>query len=205
MKIEQRADGLWWPSGAKDVGPKYKRHIADLAVSFKYVKHPGVAIQAGGYIGGWASWLAKRFEAVYTFEPYAPYQQCIAFNAPQENVYAFRGVLSDRSGCVGLHEQSLVSGSHYVDETQGRIPAFTIDALNLPRLDLLVLDVEGFELPALRGAQDMLHKYHPVLHLEDLALGVKKGRGDTFNDILEFLRPFNYQLKERVARDVVLA
>jgi FkbM family methyltransferase len=42
----------------------------------------------------------------------------------------------------------------------------SIDSMNLPRLDLIKIDVEGAEASVLRGAKDTLMRLHPIIHIE---------------------------------------
>ena len=48
----------------------------------------------------------------------------------------------------------------------GFTPSIVIDNLNLPGCDLIQLDVEGYELNALLGAEKTIKKYSPVLCVE---------------------------------------
>lgn len=47
----------------------------------------------------------------------------------------------------------------------------SIDAMDLPRLDFLKLDVEGFEIPALNGAMNTIQKYRPWMWIEYFIVG----------------------------------
>jgi len=51
------------------------------------------------------------------------------------------------------------------------IDVVTIDSMNLPSLDLLKLDVEGFECAALRGAKKTIKKHRPWVWAEYILSG----------------------------------
>ena len=63
----------------------------------------------------------------------------------------------------------------------------TIDGLQLPRCDLLKVDVEGMELPVLRGAADTIRKFHPILYVEN-------DRLESSPALIEYLLALDYQL-----------
>jgi FkbM family methyltransferase len=46
------------------------------------------------------------------------------------------------------------------------VPVITIDSLNLSRLDLLKIDVEGMESDVLHGAASTISRYKPILFIE---------------------------------------
>ena len=48
-----------------------------------------------------------------------------------------------------------------------KVPVATIDGLQLPRCDLVKVDVEGMELPVLRGAAGTIQKFRPILYVEN--------------------------------------
>jgi len=59
-------------------------------------------------------------------------------------------------------------GSVQVGVAEGEtVELVTIDSLNLPRLDLLIADVEGYEEAVLIGAEQSIHRFHPSLYLEN--------------------------------------
>jgi len=63
---------------------------------------------------------------------------------------------------------SLLDTSGKLDE----VPMMTIDSLNLQRLDILKLDVEGMEIDALEGAQYTLKRCKPVVVAEHIICGM---------------------------------
>ena len=46
-----------------------------------------------------------------------------------------------------------------------------LDALNLARVDLIKIDIEGMELEALEGARGMIDAHHPILLIEQVKAG----------------------------------
>jgi FkbM family methyltransferase len=61
----------------------------------------------------------------------------------------------------------------------------------LARVDFIKFDVEGAELPALRGATRLLDQFHPVLHLEYSA-DWTRDFGYNLRDLVTFLRAHGY-------------
>jgi hypothetical protein len=58
-------------------------------------------------------------------------------------------------------------GTHKVEERgDSYIPQLTIDTLSLKFCDLIMLDVERYELNVLKGAMGTIHKFNPVIFAE---------------------------------------
>jgi len=93
----------------------------------------------------------------------------------------------------GLGSLHGVPGS---DPVIAEVEITTLDAavqsLGLSRLDLLKVDIEGGELPCLRGARETLQKFLPVVAVEVQAQssGAAGYRG---RDILDHLSPLGYR------------
>ena len=154
--------GLYWPD---DVGTKYEhalRHAYSLEASLVACKEHRTAVQAGGNIGLWPKRMASTFRRVLTFEPEPLSRACLRKNVP-DNVEVFGMALGAETGTCGILRQSL--GSHQVIEGD-EIVVTTVDAGGLDDLDLLQLDVEGYEWHALMGAQQTVQRCHPVIHIE---------------------------------------
>ena len=125
------------------------------------------AVQAGGCSGLWPLTLAQHFSHVYTFEPSQTNFKCLQQNiAGHSNVSASDCALSDERRLVGLTRTKPRAGMWEVNG-EGDIQAVTLDDfLGDIEVDALVLDVEGSELAAWRGAERMIIKHHPVLWFE---------------------------------------
>lgn len=65
------------------------------------------------------------------------------------------------------------------------IDVITIDSMNLPRLDLIKLDIEGYECAALNGAQKTIKKYRPWVWAEYILSGPQNIK-ECFNDVIDY-------------------
>jgi FkbM family methyltransferase len=54
----------------------------------------------------------------------------------------------------------------YSENKLGEVPAVSLDSLNLSRIDLIKIDIEGMELEALAGATKCIATLHPMLLVE---------------------------------------
>jgi FkbM family methyltransferase len=163
----------------------------------------GVVVQAGGNVGILANSLSQHFGHVYTFEPDEDNFTCLDHNVVARNVTKRRAALGASTECgVSLEKLPANCGSHNVNGV-GNIPVATIDGLDLGACDLIVLDVEGYELFALRGAERTIDKYRPTVILEDKGLSKRYGiaQGDAPGWLME---KFGYRVVKSTSRDVIL-
>lgn len=200
------AHGLWWPKGSESYVRRYVRHAHDLAVAVQHCKGKRVAVQAGGHCGAWPLWLSRRFDRVYTWEPDGMNFACLMRNVAKESperIYAARGMLGSFGSTLSLNRNQVNIGGHKGTPDRGPVPVYQIDALDLQDCDLVQLDVEGMELPALSGAVVTLTKHRPVLMIEDRDHGARHGWG-TRERLMEFLAGIGYREVARISHDMVL-
>lgn len=167
------------------------------------VSNRQVAVQAGGNCGYYVKPYARNFQTVYTFEPDPTNFLCLCMNVPEINVIKMQGCLSNKHTLLGIENHKLgqdVGAGHVV--SGGVFPSFRIDDLALEECNLIHLDIEGFELQALRGAVDTLEKFKPVVVVEIFEDWANR-YGSSFIKLKSFLFSYNYELKTQIDGDIV--
>lgn len=168
--------GLWWPNyDHKPVAchRRVTKRVEDMALAISLSKEREVCIQAGGHAGVWPIYLSKRFREVHTFEPEPTLFECLRRNILSDG--GPRGIIAS-SFALGAQKADVkmvphVSAGSWHIANIGTFPVqqIAIDDLNLKRCNLIVLDVEGYEVEALKGAQRTIDLCRPIIHVEELA------------------------------------
>jgi FkbM family methyltransferase len=191
--IELR-DSWWWPK--HDVACwKYlsrRQHVPNNIAS--YVTEKRVVVQAGGNAGMYVQKYQNIFETVYTFEPDPINFYCLTKNTGQ-NVIKFQSCLGDNTNFVNLSYDEINSkkpntGGYRV-KGEGNIPTVILDNLNIPIVNLIHLDIEGFEKFALLGAVDTIKRCKPIIALELNGLAEKYNH--TNNDVKDLVIGLGYK------------
>ena len=192
---------LKWPEADKHMF-KWVHLVEQINEVLEYVPERSVCVQAGGACGLWPLALSKSFQTVYTFEPYLPNFRALTYNCMDtDNVIALNAALGDSNGTVGIkwdrgHNANL--GAQYISKN-GDIPLLTVDSLALDSLDLLYLDIEGGEGPAIKGAKESILKHRPVVVYENREHC--KRFGYTQEKILDFFKSNGYQKVSSLSRN----
>jgi FkbM family methyltransferase len=157
---------LWWP--------RYDRHCWNYMHQYRtppeffdelmtHVDSNSIVVQAGGNCGQYVRLFSRLFETVYTFEPDPVNFLCLTLNCGN-NVIKTQACVGNEKKFVNINRSGDAGAIHVAG--QGNIPTVIIDELNLPACGLIQLDIEGYELFALQGAQHTIEKYHPLLMIE---------------------------------------
>lgn len=174
----------------------------DLEICYTYLTSFNVAVQAGGNMGVWPKYMAKRFKTIYTFEADPVNFYCLARNIDELNVIKFQAALGFERKLVDLRREPQNAGAHFV-EGSGSIPTLRIDDLGLTECDFIMLDIEGYEFQALLGAEETIRKFKPLISIEDKGLSDKYGTPE--GHIEKWLgEKFGYEVVARPHRDVIL-
>jgi len=174
-----------------------------------------VVLQAGGAIGAWPKRFSQLFDLVYTAEPYPPSFHCLTVNAPELNIIKMNVALGNEHRMVKMdfpeHRERSATGKENIGGFRvvgsGDIPMLKIDDFNFPMLDLIYLDLEGYELMALRGAERTIRECKPWIVLEDKA-SCSRRYGYEPGEIEQYLKQeFGYRTVKRFhgQRDVLIA
>lgn len=165
-----------------------------------------VALDIGANVGHHALYLASFCAAVHAFEPY----DAVARHMDEKiQLNRLRHIHVHRVG-LGERDESLEffapqgantgTGTFVAGhEAQNNRPAGRLqivhadrylEGLALPKVDLIKIDVEGFELSTLRGLQATLRRHRPVVMLE-LSDSARRSLSD--RDALMALFPPGYE------------
>lgn len=195
---EETVDGIgpWtWiktDSGAWE-GPKSDWEEHHKTEYFRNVKKYDVCVQAGGCQGMYPRLLSELFQRVYTFEPDPLNFYCLTQNCQSDKIVKIQGALGNHNGMVNMDRSSMVNvGCHRV-VPDGYIPQLQLDNFEFSSLDLLCLDVEGYEANILDGAFMTIRTHWPVITVEN-------GDGGRTQTILKDL---GYALQSISVRDAV--
>jgi FkbM family methyltransferase len=133
------------------------------------VRHDSIVADVGANQGLYSLWLARIATNghVYAFEPDPDLFRCLEGNVRKNqlpNVLPIQAAASNRSGTLAFTVNRLNRGDNRVsaealeDAEMTRVQAVTLDdAISDLRLDLLKIDVQGFEVEVLLGAQKTLN------------------------------------------------
>lgn len=198
--------GLLWPEEDYACAAVVFDTVPDMDHALKHVRGWDLAVQAGGNMGVWALALAQSFGRVVTFEPDPRNFQALVHNtAPAGNILALPCALGGKDGDWCTTELTAAEknnvGAYQVVQGFGA-PIIELDTLNLPRCDLLYLDVEGYEMPAFYGAIETIQTYKPVIAFEDKGLSERYNVSQGFAE--KFLEGYGYKVVARPHRDVVM-
>lgn len=142
---------------------------------FRYMKQfnkPfGVVVQAGGNLGMYPKILSKYFGAVYTFEPDPANFYALSINCNEQHIFKMQAALDETNRFVQIiHRTQENVGMHQVkpvEPNQLAVPSVMVDQFNFPQVDLLWLDIEGFEMHALMGAVETIKRCRPLVVCEN--------------------------------------
>jgi FkbM family methyltransferase len=173
----------------------------------KNCKNFRTVLQAGGNCGIYTNEYSKRFKNVYTFEPDMTNMMCLTLNCiNSSNIVKFQACLGDEHSLTsiqnplelmdigGIHVKSHNEPpkEHLTVESEKRIPILKIDDLSLEDLDLIHLDIEGYELYALKGGVETIKKFKPTIVLE--LVDEHLGRFNcTREDVMKFMESIDYK------------
>lgn len=132
---------------------------------------------------------------VVAFEPNPQAYECLLHNCPDAICMPY-GLTDEACEFVSIHQQSNVGATYCssVEDGIGAVKCTSIDFYNPPSLHFLKLDIEGFELKALRGAQETIRKNRPVMLLE-INSGALARNGHTPQMIYDFLLDMRYRFR----------
>lgn len=199
--IEER-QGWFWPQDDQGcwITQSQNPNLPDKLA--QHCRQHRTAFQAGGNCGVYIKRFAELFQTVYTCEPDPTNFVCLTLNTRDKgNVFRYQcGVGRDHTG-ISLTTFNNDAGAVHVAGS-GNIPVILIDDLNLQDVDLLALDIEGWEYNALLGAEKTLARWKPTLVVEWYQPWADR-YGFTLEETEKFLSQFGYRYETTYETDRV--
>ena len=164
------------------------------------VKAGDVVFDAGSWIGDFAAYASAKGALVYAFEPSdSSYKYLLQTASLNKNIHAVKKGLGNAKSKAVIQRDSEDSGSDRIvlektaKSEEPLVEISTIDSFvqenNLPRVDFIKADIEGYERHMLEGAKETLKKFAPKLaictyHLPDdpeILAGIIKNANPAYN------------------------
>lgn len=171
FEIKGATNQKWWwqkiDTGALK-GPLTDWNCSHYQKYFEHCTDRKTVVTAGGNMGLHTRAYAEMFEKVYVFEPDLRNFAALVRNCQYENVYFFRAGLGAEPGWGKINPGAETNtGTHRIEaEAQGHLPIMTVDQLGITDLNLLQLDVEGYEHHVIAGAEQTIGRCKPVIVAE---------------------------------------
>lgn len=161
-----------------------------------------LAVQAGGNVGYYPMVLSWLFDAVISFEPDPTNFYCLEQNVGDlENVSLHQLALGDIEDVASMENPEPDNCGTPRLVTGGGVDVVTLDSFDLPALDFLQLDIEGYEYFALKGAKKTIKKYSPVIVVELKGHGEQYGHSD--EELVALLSRWGYNHRGTLGRDYI--
>jgi FkbM family methyltransferase len=212
-------DGWYWPDGEQHMlewiadpknrvmlngRPAYQGKKQLLALEHCPQDRCRRAIDCGAHIGLWSYNFAHWFESVEAFEPVGAHRDCWVANvdAAPRTAMLYPFALGDREAMVNIRVNPTSTGDSWV-KGSGTVPMRTLDSFNFEDVDFIKVDAEGYEEFILRGAEQTLRKWKPVICVEQKRdMAVKFGLKPM--GAVQFLVGLGYKVVGEISGDYIL-
>lgn len=187
----------------KDNVLRYQWRARDAAV--KICEKRRYCIDIGANVGLWSCDLVKEFNHVIAFEPVRDFRKCFVKNVKLKNYTLYDNALGKEETSINMNIVTGNTGHSHVDPTSygnGEISMKTLDSFNFKDIDMIKIDVEGFEEQILLGAQQTIENNFPILVIEQQ----KHEYQDDMKDLssIKLLNKWGYEVVEQYNKDWIL-
>lgn len=178
----------------------------EMQLFLQIVTEGSYIIEVGANIGAHTLGLSKQIGStgkLYAYEPQRIVFQNLCANMSLNaclNVYCFEQAVSNAKSHITLPEidyakQGNFGGIAIEEFTTGHpVQVVVLDEAlaDIPRLDLIKVDVEGMESKVLGGARTLINKHHPMLYVEN-------DRLEKSQALIELIQALDYRLFWHIA------
>jgi FkbM family methyltransferase len=150
----------------------YRRFEPEIRRLDQVCGRGGTMVDIGGWYGPWTRRLVRRADRVVVIEPTSLHEVLSRTLPPAVDVIA--AAASDRCGEADIWLPSPEGAARGVSSLRRRdihsasitVPLVTVDGLGLENVTFVKVDVDGHEVPVLRGAAETIRRDQPRLLIE---------------------------------------
>ena len=192
----KQVKGWWLPDTDTDfdrwiLDGEYQKHQRDTIL--KFINRTGNAIDIGAHVGFWLKDMCNHFDYVYAFEPIEEVRHCLSRNVTAMNYKTYSFGLGAKNYVLNVNYNPTETGNtHASKDGNQTITIRKLDDMNLPKIDYIKVDTEGFEIEVLKGGENMIKEYKPFVHVEVKERILQK-QGISSNDVEDYLTSINYK------------
>ena len=208
----KQVKGWWLPDTDTDfdrwiLDGDYQKEHRDGILNF--LKTQGVefnnCLDVGAHVGVWLKDLQKTFKMVYAFEPISDVRECLKKNVEKDNYLLFDFGLGDKNEKVMVNYIPEETGNTYVSDHGNReIQIRRLDEIKLPKIDYIKIDAEGYEIKVLQGAEGLITRDEPYIHVE-VKQKILERHGLSAVDIDRYFEEIDYKKVYRIKSEFVYA
>jgi len=164
-----------------------------------------VALDIGANIGNHSLFISDFFKEVYAFEPNPITFELLKFNAnfvsERKNIISINKGLGSKKETLNFEiEAENIGGSHIIadeEKASGNGQNISIDVERADEIDklqnadiaLIKIDIEGYEIHALKGAEELIVKNRPIIVFEQAPQEIVNGSSVT----IDYLKTLGYE------------
>jgi FkbM family methyltransferase len=165
-----------------------------LPIILEHIKPGDTVIDAGAFIGDHTIAYLNRVGKtghVYAFEPNKEAFDCLCHNCP--GALVFNAGISDKEETLSYETNPNAGASRIKLSGKTKIQTVLLDSLKIQNVKFIKIDVEGFELNALRGALKTVQEFKPTMWIE-INRGALEANGTSPYEVESFLEKLGYKI-----------
>ena len=189
----------------KDGG--YKTIHRDTILKFIKENRPNLknCVDVGSHIGFWSKDFTELFNHTYAFDPIPQVRECYVKNItnPNYTLYPY-GLGKEEKKISVLYSPKETGNTHASNKGNIDVTVKTLDSFALEDIDYIKIDAEGYEIEALIGANKLIEKCKPFIHIEAKNKVMVK-QNITMKDINDYFESINYEQVLSVKSELLYA
>ncbi len=172
-----------------------------LPVILPYLKNGDYVVDGGAFIGDHTKAYLEAVGPtgkVFAFEPNPEAFKCLKHNCPEALLFNCGLFVVSHNSILELNRSGANEGATRLvvpSDKLGNVQALRLDSVAWPRLDFIKLDIEGMEMAALMGGENIIKQFKPIILLE-INRHALELNGYKPKELIEYVENMGYRKKK---------